>query len=361
MDGFQLREFVAETQIAVNDAIIAEFNQMKLRVSILEGHIIRLDSEIDTLKIDLAQEITSRQLEDSILKYDIEALKIRVDNLESYSDIKGFYYLQPPSDYPGAQMLVGGMAFNSSVDNEITGIKLKTTDYRGQTFTYTNINPGEKIEIVNLDSNGTIRKRLLFNIEQVAPPVSGSKEFVELSVTYLFSTGDKTLEQLSDEKAEFVAEIFPAFDPQATVTQGYVDNSINTLDDKLSAEIEQVALSAGVNQIIAGSGVSISPSNGKGAVTITSTVEPPPYTLQPASTSTLGGVKVSSFDGSAISGIIGISNEKLTIQESTNIKRGVNFKGQCAIHNNNSAPNPDNYTSGTLVWNRTRGQLYIMT
>lgn len=361
MDGYQLREFVAETQLSVNDAVIDEFNELKIKVSILQGDVIRIDSEIDLLKINLSEEEKDREREDLILKTDLDALKIRVANLEDYSDIKGFYYLQPTEEFTGTQMKTGGMAFNSFVDSDITGIKLKVTDYRGQQFTYININPGEKIEIISLDSNNSIRKRLLFNIEQVSPPVSGSREFVELQVTYLFSTGDKTLELLSTENAEFIAEIFPAFDPTATVTQSYVDNSVNALDSKLQQEIDNVALTAGVSEIRAGNNIAISPSNGKGAVTITSTVVPPSYQLPTASASTKGGVKVSSISGTIHRGIIGISEQKLTIQESTSSRPGVNYKGQCAIDNSNSPPNPNNYQSGTLVWNRTKGHLYIMT
>ena len=359
MDGFQLREFVAETQIAVNDAIISEFNALKIRVSILEGEVIRLDTNIEDLRIDLNQEITDRKREDFILETEITDLKNRVDQLESYSDIKGFYYLQPTSDFSGTQMLNGGMAFNSFVDDEIIGIKLKTKDYRDQVFTYININPGEKIEIVNYDSNRSIRKRLLFNIEEVVPPTS-SRQFVELKVTYLFSTGDKTLQDLSDNKDEFVVEVFPAFDSTATVTQSYVDNAVDSLDQKLTKEIEEVALTAGVSQIIAGNNIQIT-NGGFGAVTITSTVVPPSYQLPPATTNSLGGVKVAN-PGTVVGGIIGIdNNSKLTIQESTNQNKGVNYKGICAIHNSNNAPDTNNYASGTLVWNRTRGQLYIMT
>lgn len=361
MDGFQLRDFVAETQLSVNDAIIDEFNNLKISVSILQGDVIRIDSEIDLLKINLSEEEKAREREDLILKTDLDALKIRVANLEDYSDIKGFYYLQPTEEFPGTQMKTGGMAFNSFVDSDIIGIKLKVTDHRGQQFTYININPGEKIELVNLDSNGSIRKRLLFNIEQVVPPVSGSREFVELQVTYLFSTGDKTLELLSSENAEFIAEIFPAFDPTATVTQSYVDNSVNALDSKLQQEIDKVALTSGVSQILAGDNIAIDPSSGTGVVSIRSTVVPPSYQLPVATPSTRGGIKVSSISGSIHKGIIGISEEKLTIQESTNQRVGVNYKGQCAINNSNGTPDPRDYQSGTLVWNRTRGHLFIMT
>lgn len=361
MDGFQLRDFVAETQLSVNDAVIDEFNNLKISVSILQGDVIRIDSEIDLLKINLSEEEKAREREDLILKTDLDALKIRVANLEDYSDIKGFYYLQPTEEFPGAQMKTGGMAFNSFVDSDIIGIKLNVTDHRGQQFTYININPGEKIELVNLDSNGSIRKRLLFNIEQVVPPVSGSREFVELQVTYLFSTGDKTLELLSSENAEFIAEIFPAFDPTATVTQSYVDNSVNALDSKLQQEIDKVALTSGVSQILAGDNIAIDPSSGTGVVSIRSTVVPPTYQLPVASASTRGGIKVSSISGSIHKGIIGISEEKLTIQESTNQRVGVNYKGQCAINNSNGTPDPRDYQSGTLVWNRTRGHLFIMT
>ena len=361
MDGYQLRDFVSETQLSVNDAIIDEFNDLKIKVSILQGDVIRIESNIDLLQIQLNQEEKTREREDLILKSDLDALKIRVANLEDYSDIKAFYFLQPTEEFSGTQMKVGGMAFNSFVDSDITGIKLKVTDNRGQQFTYININPGEKIEIVHTDSNNSIRKRLLFNVEQVFPPVSGSREFVELQVTYLFSTGDKTLQLLSDDNEEFIAEIFPAFDPTATVTQSYVDNSVNALDVKLQQEIDNVALTAGVSQIKAGNNIIIDPSNGKGAVTITSTVVPPSYQLPTASAITKGGVKVSSIDGTIHQGIIGISNEKLTIQESTNARAGVNYKGQCAINNSNATPNPENYQSGTLVWNRTKGHLYIIT
>jgi hypothetical protein len=359
MDGFQLRDFVEETQLSVNTGVIDDLNSLKIRVSILEGDIIRIDSEIATLNIELDQEKRTRELEDLIIKTDIDAIKIRLDILEDYSDIRGFYYLQPP----GSTIEEGGMAFNNVTDDQITNFKLHRKDYRDQVFTYTNINPGEKIEITHKDSNGSIRKRLLFNIEEVVPPITGIRDYVELKVTYLFSSGDKTLEELSDEKAEFIADIFPAFDPQATVTKEYVDNQIETLDNKLTIDIQEVAKDAGVSQIIPGDGISITPSNGLGAVTITATVEPPSYNLPTASTSTLGGVKISALTGSIANNIIGIdgNTSKLTIQQSTNQRVGVNYKGQCAIYNNNNAPNPDQYTSGTLVWNRTRGQLYIMT
>ena len=32
MDGYQLRDFVAETQLSVNDAVIDEFNELKIKV-----------------------------------------------------------------------------------------------------------------------------------------------------------------------------------------------------------------------------------------------------------------------------------------------------------------------------------------
>ena len=84
MDGFQLREFVAETQLSVNDAVIDEFNNLKINVSILQGDVIRIDSEIDLLKINLSEEEKAREREDLILKSDLDALKIRVANLEDY-------------------------------------------------------------------------------------------------------------------------------------------------------------------------------------------------------------------------------------------------------------------------------------
>ena len=95
MDGYQLRDFVAETQLSVNDAIIDEFNDLKIKVSILQGDVIRIESNIDLLQIQLNEEEKARERDDLILKSDLDALKLRVANLEDYSDIKGFYYLKP--------------------------------------------------------------------------------------------------------------------------------------------------------------------------------------------------------------------------------------------------------------------------
>ena len=361
MDGYQLREFVAQTQLDISDSYLQDFNDLQIKVSLNTGSILALEAEIDQLKIDLNSEADSRELADTALRNDLEIIQDKVERLEEFTSVQGFYYLQPVSDFSGNHMSEGGMAFNSHTDDQITGMKFKTTDNRGQVFTYININPGEKIEIIRYDDDRNIRKRMLFNIETIVKAPSASNAYLEVDVTYLFSSGDQDLSDLSANEDEFVVNIFPAFDPAGTIDASYVDNAIDTLDNKLQTNIDVVDAKAGVSQIEAGRNIQLDPSDGKGVVRISATAEPAQYDLPAATPSVLGGVKVTSLSGS-IHPIIGInSSQKLTVQEATTTRPGVTYVGQCAVSTSNSAPRAEDYRSGTLVWNRTKSQLYIMT
>ena len=157
-------------------------------------------------------------------------------------------------------------------------------------------------------------------------------------VEFLFSTGDLTTGELiwdrdndsPDDKKILRAEIFPSFDPKDNASPGYVDNAIQELDNKLSAEINAAAQS-GVTQIQAGNDIRISPSYGTGVVTISYEGTPPPYVLPVATSSTLGGVKVNAISGSA-DGVVGIGdNSRLTVQRASRNKRGVNYTGMINV------------------------------
>jgi len=360
MDGQQLKEFVEKSQLDVSDSYLQEFNDLKIKVSTNTGSIIQLKDEIDQLTIDLGKEADSRELADTALRNDLDVIEDRVERLEDFSKVQGFYYLQPVTDFDGNHMKDGGMAFDSHTDDQITGIKFRTKDNRGQVFTYTNINPGEKIEIIRYDNDRNIRKRMLFNIETIVR-LPGTVQYLQVDVTYLFSSGDQELSDLSNDKEEFTVNIFPAFDPGGAVDTNYVDNAISQLESELESKIDIVDAKAGVSQIQAGRNIQLDPSDGKGIVKISATAEPADYILPTSSSSTLGGVKVTNLSGS-IHPIIGInSSQKLTVQEATTQRPGVTYVGQCAVINSSTAPKPEDYRSGTLVWNRTQSQLYIMT
>lgn len=372
LEGSQLRDYIEETQLNLNNEVVGDVEDLKLEVIQINSAIDLIIGDgglIDELKLDISEEEAARIAADVVQDDTISQLDIRIQRLEEYSDIKGFYYIQPVDTFPGSNMLVGGMTFNNSQDDLITGIKLKSTDIRGNIFSYVNINEGEKIEIVNLDSNNTVRKRLLFNIESVTPPAS-NKAYVELSVTYLFSTGDKTLQDLIDaydpdplvptSDYEVRVELFPAFDPSGTVTQSYVDNKVSDLDEELRKEIDNVKLTSGVSRIVAGQNITLSPSDGLGDVTITSSPVIQSYNLPAATTTSIGGVKVSGISGTT-SNIIGIdSNKKLTIQDSTNNKKGANYKGQCCVQGSGQINSAD-YKQGQLIWHQGKGVLFLAT
>ena len=74
-----------------------------------------------------------------------------------------------------------------------------------------------------------------------------------------------------------------------------------------------------------------------------------------ASTSNLGIAKVSSI--SSGQSVVGISSDVLTVQESTNTSKGVNYKGICAI--SSGTPSSSSYQQGTMVYDRNNKTLYI--
>ena len=147
---------------------------------------------------------------------------------------------------------------------------------------------------------------------------------------------------------------------EGVALQSYVDNKVSDLDEELRKEIDNVKLTAGVSRIVAGQNITLSPNDGLGDVTITSSPVIQNYNLPSATTTSLGGVKVSGISGTT-SNIIGIdSNKKLTIQDSTNNKKGANYKGQCCVQGGGNINSAD-YKQGQLIWHQAKGVLFLAT
>lgn len=379
LEATQLREFVEETQLSLHTDVVDRIDVLEEKVDNLEGWIEVIigdpiaDGDFGGLIKDLNDLIlekeSDRKAADLDHDVDIQKLDTRIQRLEEFSSINAFYYLQDPSDYT-SNILTGGMAFDSVVDKDITGIKLNTSDLRDTEFSYVNISAGEKIEIIRFDSNNTVRKRLLFNIEDVTPPSPGV-DYVTLVVTYLFSTSLQTLslQEIIDSydpdpsvptsEYEMRVEVFPAFDSSGAVTQTYVDNKVDDLDVKLTAEIKKVDDKSGVSKIVPGNGITVSSNTGE--VTITAVPVIQPYDLPVAKTGHLGGVKISSLSGSVVPAVGINDSEKLVVQESTSTSRGVNYKGQCCVMSGNNIPNTSDFRQGQMIWHTGNNVLYIVT
>jgi len=367
--GDQLRNYIESTQLNLNNEVVGDVENLKIEVDQIKTDISLIlgqdrfgntDGLLFEIKEDFANEILRLDDVDTDIKIDIGDLDIRIKRLEEYSDIKGFYYIQPSSEFAISKET--GMVFDNPKEDEVTKIRINKEDLRGTTFSFLNVNEGEKIEIIRFDTNNVVRRRLLYNIKKVTPPSDGI-EYVEVEVTYLFSTGEQPLSEIISDKDEVRVELFPAFDASGTVDQSYVDNAIEKLEIDLSNEIDQVKLLSGVTSVEAiddSITVNSSAGGGTGIVRISANPKIVPYNLLTAKSDQLGGVKVTTLSG-AVHALVGINNlEKLVVQESTNDKRGVNFKGQCCIVSG-SVPNTSEFGQGQIIWHTDKKVLYIVT
>jgi len=139
----------------------------------------------------------------------------------------------------------------------------------------------------------------LGNITPVSVTATGAISGSNLSGT---NTGDQTITLTGDVTGSGTGS-FAATLANSGVTAGTYGSSTQvpqiTVDSKgRITSVTNVAISgggggSGVSQIVAGTGISISPTGGTGAVTINATGGGS-YTLPPATSSVLGGVKIGS-------------------------------------------------------------------
>ena len=81
--------------------------------------------------------------------------------------------------------------------------------------------------------------------------------------------------------------------------------------------------------------------------------------LPTASTSTKGGVKAGTTSGTYVN-CTKMNGETIGVVQSSNVSKGVNYKGQCCI-TSNSTPTASEYQQGCLVFSTSTNSLYIRT
>ena len=83
------------------------------------------------------------------------------------------------------------------------------------------------------------------------------------------------------------------------------------------------------------------------------------YNLPTASTGTKGGVKPSTTGGTYV-GCTKMSGETMGVVESTNLARGVNYKGQACV-TGSSTPDASTFQQGALIFSTSSNSLFIRT
>lgn len=364
--GSQLRNYIEQTQLNLNTEIVGEFKDLQDVVAQNTADISAIievpDGLIATLDTKIQGQITDLVDVDTDIKSDIGKLYERIQRLEEYSDIKGFYYIQPSSEFATSKKTM--MVFNDPEEDKVTKIRINKEDVTGTTFSFLNVVKEDKIEIIKFDGNNIMRKRLLYNITTVG--LNSVNDYVELDVEYLFSTGTQPLSDFigDGDGDEVRIELFPAWDASSAVTQDYVDNRVDNLESELTSQISVVKGMAGVSKIVGLDGIQITSKGGSevgtGEVSIKAIPVIQQYDLPPAKSTELGGVKITTLSG-PLHSVVGInSDDKLVVQESTNNKRGVNIKGQCCVASG-SVPNTSDYSQGQIIWHTGKKVLYLVT
>ena len=83
------------------------------------------------------------------------------------------------------------------------------------------------------------------------------------------------------------------------------------------------------------------------------------YELPTATTSVKGGVKAAQTSGTYV-GCTMMDGEHMGVRQSSNVHKGVNYKGQCCV-TGNSTPSASEYQQGCMIFSTATNSVYIRT